>query len=162
MMKTVPSTTETVVSDTSTLLVSSVMLLATQARFTSRLTPDLYEEQHRKTAESQRELCNLLGINPKQCTHLIGYVNMAAIGGLIWRKTRRQTAMALASWLALGVLGRYRTGRSVGSPLAVIVLLLGVFDVRRLRTALLFRWTVLREVFMVGTKLRLDSIGFVF
>lgn len=117
--------TRATVSTACTALASLAFLYGAQARLTSRLTPEFYKEQIEKTAESQKELCTFLSITPEQCTRLIGYINLIAVTGLLWPRTRRVTAGLTSLYLCFGVLGRYRTGRSSKPPLVVIGILLG-------------------------------------
>lgn len=107
-------------------LTSLAFLYGAQSRLTSRLTPEFHREQHRKTAESQKDLYTFLNISPEQCTRLIGYVNLVVIAGLLWPRTRRLAAGLTTGYMCLGVLGRLRTGRSAGPPLVVMALLLVV------------------------------------
>lgn len=102
-----------IISTTCTVVCSLAFLYGAQSRLTSLITPEFHEEQHKKTAESQKELYTFLNITPEQCTRLIGYFNLVAVAGLLWPPSRKISAGLTALYMGLGVLGRFRTGRSV-------------------------------------------------
>ena len=115
-----------IISATCTVVAILAFLFGAQARLTSRFTPEYHKEQLQKTKGSQKEVYTLLGITPEQCTKLIGCINLVAVAGLASTRTRGITAGAVIIWLCTGAVARYRTGRSVLPPLAVIVVLIGV------------------------------------
>lgn len=114
------------VSVTSTIITIVALLFGAQSRLTSKLTPRHHEEQHRKTRDSQQELYTFLNISPRQCTRLIGWINLVLVAGLALPLMRKLTAGAIAIWLMVGAAGRHRTGRSIWPPLAIMAVVLGI------------------------------------
>ncbi|KAM0805846.1 hypothetical protein BDR22DRAFT_816724 [Usnea florida] len=108
-----------------TLLSSLAFIIGGQARLTPIFTPRLYSAQHAKTRQGLEPIFSRLGISAETMTKVTGLANLAIAAGL-WGplpEVKIGTLVCAVGYLGVGVYGRWRSGRGVGPPVAVIGLL---------------------------------------
>ncbi len=106
-------------------ILGSIFLVFAQARFTSAITPSLYEYETSKSERTQKD--SWLGVSPWLHQRIIA-VPVGLVGlGLLWGledsgRIRQSGALGAMILLAMGITARVRAGMGAALPASVLAL----------------------------------------